>query len=152
LAIENYENALEIQRELGDRRGEANTLANLAGVHKSTGSSRLAIENYEKALAIQKELQDRRGESYTLSNLAEAYATEGNNYSIELYENALVLKHEVGDIRGEGITLWKMSIALDNFGYLLEAIDRAKSALRIFEQIDSHEAKRVRQQLKKWQA
>ena len=49
-AIELYEQALKIAREIGDRRGEGNQLGNLGVTYSNQGELRRAIEFYEQAL------------------------------------------------------------------------------------------------------
>ena len=44
-----------------------------------------------------------------------------------------------------------MSLALDKLGQRPEAIDHAKAALEIFEQIESPDAEKARQKLAEWQ-
>jgi hypothetical protein len=44
-----------------------------------------------------------------------------------------------------------VSLSLDKLGQRAKAIDCAKSALKIYEQIESPTAERVRQQLAEWQ-
>ncbi|NAS89575.1 hypothetical protein C4E24_07580, partial [ANME-1 cluster archaeon AG-394-G21] len=59
-AIEYYEQALAIAREIGDRRGEGNSLGNLGLAYSDLGQEEKAIEYYEQALAIGKEIKDPR--------------------------------------------------------------------------------------------
>ncbi len=54
-AIEYYEQALVIAREIGDRKGEGNQLGNLGNAYSDLGDPRKAIEYYEKALEINPE-------------------------------------------------------------------------------------------------
>ena len=61
-AIEYYEQALLISREIGDRRGEGHWLGNLGIAYAALGEVRRAIEHYEQALLISREIGDRRGE------------------------------------------------------------------------------------------
>ena len=61
-AIEYYEQALAIAREIGDRRGEGTDLGNLGNCYADLGQTARAIEYYEQALAIAREIGDRRGE------------------------------------------------------------------------------------------
>jgi hypothetical protein len=44
-----------------------------------------------------------------------------------------------------------MSLALEKLGQRPEAIDRAKAALEIFEQIEHPDAEKTRQKLLEWQ-
>ena len=76
-ATEYHEQALAIDREIGDRRGEGNQLCNLGICYAGLGQTIRAIEYYEQALAIQREIEDRRGEGICLGNLAEALVDEG---------------------------------------------------------------------------
>ena len=48
-AIEFYEQALAIAREIGDRRGEGADLGNLGNAYSDLGEPRKAIEFYEQA-------------------------------------------------------------------------------------------------------
>ena len=76
-ALELYEQALPLMREVGNRAGEAVTLNNMAGVYHATGQPRRALELYEQALLLTREVGDRAGEATTLNNMAEVYhATE----------------------------------------------------------------------------
>jgi tetratricopeptide (TPR) repeat protein len=76
-AIEYYEQALKISKEIGDRRGEGNHLGNLGNAYSDLGEPRKAIEYYEQALKISKEIGDRRGEGADLGNLGLAYSDLG---------------------------------------------------------------------------
>jgi CHAT domain-containing protein len=60
---------LAIEREIGDRKGEANSLGNLGGVYHSLGQYRKAIEFNQQSLAIEREIGDREGEGITLSDI-----------------------------------------------------------------------------------
>lgn len=69
MAIEYYDQALQIARELGDRPGEGNALGNLGTAYADLGEPRKAIEFYEQRLKIAQELGNRRGEGNALGNL-----------------------------------------------------------------------------------
>ncbi len=61
-AIEFYEQALIIAREISDRNSEGNVLGNLGNRYADLGDARKAIEFYEQALVIAREIGDRSGE------------------------------------------------------------------------------------------
>ena len=60
-AIEYCEQALDISREVGDRRGEGMDLGNLGFCYCNLGQTARAIEYCEQALDIDREVGDRRG-------------------------------------------------------------------------------------------
>ena len=151
-AIEFYEQALTIDREIGNRRGEGADLCSLGLAYADLGDARKAIEFYKQALVIGREIGDRRGEGNAFDALGNAYAALGDTRkAIEFYEQALVIDCEIGDRRSEGNALFNTSLALDSLGNRAQAIAHAEAALKIYEQIESPYAERVRKQLAEWE-
>jgi tetratricopeptide (TPR) repeat protein len=68
-ALEYYEQALRIWREVGDRAGEGTTLNSLGAVYDALGQKSKALEYYEQALQISKEVGAHAGEGITLHNI-----------------------------------------------------------------------------------
>ena len=127
-AIEHYEQALMISREIGDRRGEGNNLGSLGLAYSDLGEMRLAIEYYEQALMISRKIGDRRGEGADLGNLGNAYAALGEtSKAIENHEQALMISRKIGDRRGEGADL-------GNLGNAYVALDEPRKAIEYYEQ------------------
>ena len=62
-AIEYYEQALAIAREIGDRRGEATALWNMSLSLDQLGNKAQAIEYARDALKILEEIEDPRAEN-----------------------------------------------------------------------------------------
>ena len=88
-AIGFYEQALVIDREIGDRRGEGADLGNLGLAYAALGQAERAIGFYEQQLVIVREIGDRRGEGNALGNLGTAYAALGQaERAIGFYEQA----------------------------------------------------------------
>ena len=77
-AKEQYQQALAIFREIGDRAGEGTTLNNIGAVYSSLGQYPQAKEQYQQALAIRREIGDRAGEGTTLSNLGYVFLVSGD--------------------------------------------------------------------------
>jgi tetratricopeptide (TPR) repeat protein len=100
--IECQTSALAISREIGDRRGEDNSLGNLGSTHLQLGDYPKAIECQTAALAISREIGDRRGECNRLGNLGSAHESLGDYpKAIECQTSALAISREIGDRRGE---------------------------------------------------
>ena len=72
-AIEYYQQCLTITKEIGDRRGKANSLGNLGSAYYLLGQYQKAIEYHQQCLTITKEIGDRKGEANSLINLGSAY-------------------------------------------------------------------------------
>jgi tetratricopeptide (TPR) repeat protein len=129
LAIELYEQRLDIAREISDRRGESATLSNLGNSYVNLGKVRRAIEFHKQALAISREIGDRRGEGNDLNNLGLAYANLAEvRRAIEFYEQALAIAREIGARRSEGN-------ALGNLGLAYEALGESRRAIEFYEQV-----------------
>ena len=139
-AIEYYDQALVIAREIGDRRGEGAVLGNIGLAYHALGQVDKAIEYYEQALVIAREIGDRRGEGADLGNLGLAYYQLGQmDKAIEYYEQALVIAREIGDRRNEGNWLGNTGIAYHNLGQMDKAIEYHEQALVIAREIgDRH--------------
>ncbi len=96
------------------------------------GETRKAIEYYEQA----RQSAERLG----IHGLKE-----------KICEQSLEIACKIEHPRGEGDALFNMSLALYKLGQRPEAIDHAKAALGIFEQIESPDAEIARRKLSEWQ-
>ena len=135
-AIEYYEKALVIAREIEDRRGEGKSLGNLGLAYRNLGQVEKAIEYHEQALVIAKEIGNRQGEGNSLGNLGLAYSNQGQvEKAIEYHEQALVIAKEIGDRRGEGNSLGSLGLAYSNQGQVQKAIEYYEQALVIAKEI-----------------
>jgi tetratricopeptide (TPR) repeat protein len=135
-AIDYYEQALKISREIGNRSGECADLGNLGNAYDVLGEPRKAIEYHEQALEISREIEDRRGEGMCLGNMGIAYRDLGETKkAIEYYEQALKIQREIGDRRGEGNQLGNLGNAYSDLGEPRKGIDYYEQALKIAREI-----------------
>ena len=81
-AKDHFEKSLAIQKEIGDRKGEAISYAVLGFMYQSLGKYEKARKHLEQSLVIQKEIGDRHGEAASYRNLGNVYQSFGG------YENA----------------------------------------------------------------
>jgi tetratricopeptide (TPR) repeat protein len=77
-AVEPIEEALEIFRRIGDRRGEAVTLSRLGLTQARIGDEAGALDSYEAAVAILTELGDSHGAGRVLANLGALQRGQGD--------------------------------------------------------------------------
>ena len=135
-AIDYYEQALKIAREIGDIRNEGADLGNLGNAYSTLGDAKKAIDYYEQALKIAKEVGDIRNEGNHLGNLGLAYSALGDaKKAIDYYEQALKIAREIGDIRGEGNNFGNLGSAYYQLGNAKKAIDCYEQALKIEREI-----------------
>jgi len=139
-AIENYEQALAISREIGDRHNEGALLGGLGNAYRGLGQVKQAIENYEQALAISREIGDRHNEGTWLGSLGQAYRDLGQvEKAIEYYHQALAISRQIGDRRREGALLGKLGPAYLDLGQVEKAIENYEQALAISQEVgDRH--------------
>jgi len=131
-----YEKALEIDREIGDKRGGGNDLTNIGNVYARRGEYDKALEYYEKALDIDREIGDKRGEGNALTNIGNVYDDLGEyDKALEYYEKALEIHREIGDKRGEGSDLGNIGVVYDDLGEYDKALENYEKALEIFHSI-----------------
>jgi tetratricopeptide (TPR) repeat protein len=135
-AIRQYEQALEIDREIGDRRNEGALLGRLGLACVDLGQAERAIEHFRDALAIAREIGDRRNEGAWLGSLGLAYAALGQaKRAIKHYRQALAIARDVGDQRNEGAWLNNLGVAYRDQGQVERAIKHCKQALAIQREI-----------------
>jgi non-specific serine/threonine protein kinase len=123
-----FEQALMLQRELGDQAGIALSLTGLGNVAHSQGNQEAARTLYEESLAIRRELGDRWGIANSLSNLGNlAYSLRDYGAAGALYEESLAIYREVGDKAGIANSIY-------NLGCLAHIQDDPGLAQSLFEE------------------
>jgi tetratricopeptide (TPR) repeat protein len=135
-AIELYQQALTIAREIGDRQVEATALGNLGNSYGDLSQTERAIELYQQALAIDGEIGDRLGEATDLCRLGICYAALGQTHqAIELHEQALAIAQGLGDRQGEATYLANLGLYYADLGQTHQAIELYQQALTIAREI-----------------
>ena len=135
-AIVYCEQAVAIEREIGDRRNEGTALGHMGQCYRHLGQATRAIDYQEKALVIAREASDRRSEGLALGELGSCYKNLGQALlSIACHEQALLIRREVGDRRSEGITLNNLGNCYSDLGQTARAIDYHEQALAIAQEI-----------------
>jgi CHAT domain-containing protein/tetratricopeptide (TPR) repeat protein len=132
-AINKWEQALPILRAVGERGGEATTLAFIGKVYDSLEEKQKALEYYNQALPIFRAVENRGGEAFTLNNIGAVYYSLGEKQkALEYYNQALPLFRAVGDRRGETATLNNMGNVYNILGEKQKALEYLNQALPLF--------------------
>lgn len=105
-AIQSYERALNIFRDIGDKGGEAMCLTNIGYVAKKAGNLAKAIDYYSQALKINREIKNNPGTFAALNNLGLTFFTVGDmNKALTSYFEALKLAEESGQKRRQAVVM-----------------------------------------------
>jgi CHAT domain-containing protein/tetratricopeptide (TPR) repeat protein len=134
-AIQSWEQALIIYREIKDRKGEGSALNNLGNVYKSLGDYPKAIDYLQQSLTIATEVKDRKGEGSALNNLGTVYQSLGDYpKAIDYLKQGLAILRETKDPKGEGQALGNLGIAYLSLGNYPKAIVYYEQSLAIARQ------------------
>ena len=82
-ALQYYQQALAIYREVGDRGGEGTTLNNLGRVYHALGKKQEALQYYQQALELHKKVENPYMEGITLHNIGMIYDSQ-SRYDVAL--------------------------------------------------------------------
>jgi tetratricopeptide (TPR) repeat protein len=125
-----FEQALEIRRELGDLRGQAQTANNLAFSYQFRGLHERAVQPLREALALQRAAGRRYGEGTALCSLGETYLELGQyDQAIDCEQDALKIVHELDLPRLEGWVLQHLGRAYRDSGRLADGAALLEQAL-----------------------
>ena len=106
-ALRRYEESLEIKRKLGQKRGMAASLGEIAQIQEVQGQTRESEQSYREALGLQREIGDKAGISTSLVNLASLLNDDLGrpDDALPLLREALQIRRDVGNANGEAIVL-----------------------------------------------
>ncbi len=105
-----HEESLAIRRQLGDRRGVAESLSNLGTAARAQGDVVSARALHEEALAIRRELGSQGSIARSLNNLGNVALDQDDFPAARaLYEESLAITRELGD-------RWSIANSLNNLG------------------------------------
>ncbi|GAB4194382.1 MAG: hypothetical protein Fur006_40060 [Coleofasciculaceae cyanobacterium] len=133
-ALEKFQEALVIVREIGDRENEGTLLNNIGTAYHSLNQYPQALESYQRALVIAREIGDRQGEGKTLFNIGVVYGSQSQySRALEFYQQSLAIRRELGDRNNEVLTLNKIGWVYRILGQYPQALESHQQALTIAE-------------------
>ncbi|MBD2091289.1 tetratricopeptide repeat protein [Microcoleus sp. FACHB-1515] len=131
-ALQSFQQALTLYREVGDRHNEGTVLTLIGWVYGVIGPYSEALNYHQQAVVIFQEVGDRRGEANAFLGLGWDYDGLGQYAeSIESYQQALVIFREIGDRRNEGTTLGNIGSVYGVTGPYSEALNYHQQALAV---------------------
>ncbi len=135
-AIAHYTRALELDRQHGERRGEARTLPYLGGAEWNRGNYTQARVFQEQALSITQKVGDTYNEALILHNLADTYWPQGLFTQAQAgYEACLKMWQATGMRSGIGIELADLGMLMVLQGDYASAATYLDDALPLLQSI-----------------
>ncbi|BAY99870.1 TPR repeat-containing protein [Tolypothrix tenuis PCC 7101] len=135
-ALATFQQALDIQKQIGDRSGVGATLNNIGLVYSRLGQYSKALEHYQQALAISQQINDQTGEGITFNNIGDIYSSQGKYpKALEYFQKALDIQQQTNDRYGIGATLNNIGLIYSRLGQYPKALDYYQQALAIRQQI-----------------
>ncbi len=136
-AQEHIEESLRLARELGDRRVESTTLAQLGIVAFQRGRYGAARGFYQQALVIARQLGDRAVESLAVNNLGETERLLGNyEAALRLFEAGRQVCREIGQLMTHAYLLCNMAHVALLQGGAAESIRWSDEARELASELD----------------
>jgi serine/threonine protein kinase/Tfp pilus assembly protein PilF len=134
-ALRRYEESLQIKRRLGQKRGMAASLGEIAQIQQVKGQMREAEQSYREALGLQREIGDQAGISTSLVNLAALINEDLGrpDDALPLLREALQVRRDVGNTNGEALVLNNIGSVYDGKGQYSEAQTYFERALELRE-------------------
>ncbi len=131
-ALNSWQQALQLYREVKYLEGEGAALSNLGTAHLDLDNYAQAIEYGQQCLAIARAIQNRRGEGAALVTLGGAYLALGNYaQAIKYIQQSLAIARAIQDREGEGQALGNLGGAHDALGNYAQAIEYGQQGLAI---------------------
>jgi serine/threonine protein kinase len=105
-ALQNYKQALEIRRRLGQKKGIADGLSMIAQTYDGLGKSDLALKNYNDALQTYREIGDQQDTGGLLLDLGQFYSDRGKyDEALKLLKQSLPIQRDLHDLNDEALCL-----------------------------------------------
>ena len=131
------EQAVQLYRQIGDRRGELRAL-NVQGVATlRLGNAGQADVCFGQVLQLCRDIGDRRGESVVLRNLGARICESPGGYAAArpYLEQSCQLCHSVGERRGESESLTYLAVAARRLGDPQAAYEYGRRAVHLAQQV-----------------
>jgi CHAT domain-containing protein len=142
-ALNQFEEALLIYREIGDREAEAEALGRLGDTYRLDKLFEQAINFYRQFVAVREQIGDTEKEAWAWARLGNTYVEAGQyKQGIESFQAALTLQTERGDRLGQAQVLSFLGWAYLSAGQEEQSVDFLRRSLAIYQEIVERETDR----------
>lgn len=135
-AIDYHSRSLEIDKELGKKKGVITSLNNIAIIYQNQGDFGNALIYFSRSQKICEEIEDKSGIANSLNNIGIIYDNLGDySKAISNFSRSLKIQEEIGNKQDIANTLNNIGLIFKSQGDHAKAIDYLSRSLLIREQI-----------------
>jgi serine/threonine protein kinase/tetratricopeptide (TPR) repeat protein len=136
-ALRNYQDSMAINQRLGQKRGVAASLAEIAQVQLMLGKPDAALSSYNEALKIRKEIGAKKEAGDTLIDLGNFYLERGQpDQAMQAFKESLQVQRDAGDETYQSLCLNNIGNAYALKGEFEDALTYLQQALQIREKLN----------------
>lgn len=136
-ALRNYEDSMAINQRLGQKRGVAASLVEIAQVQASLGKPDAALVAYNDALKIRREIGAKKDAGDTLIDLGDFYLERGQpDQALSAFKESLQIQRDAGDETYQALCLNNIATAYAQKGENEDALTYLQQALQIREKLN----------------
>jgi len=135
-AIEVYNQCLDLYRNIGDERGEAEVLGGFGLIYSSSDSQK-SWSYYEEALKAREKIDDKVLIGNSLNSLGLIHFLFLNDYqqAISYFDKAASIRKEIGDLPNFGRSLTAKASAYEKLGSFEQALDYYTQSFEINQEV-----------------
>jgi tetratricopeptide (TPR) repeat protein len=135
-ALKYYKEVLVIDKEIGNRMGEALVLGNMGIVYSFKEDHAQSLNYFKESMDISEAIDFNIGKATSLNNIGNFYSKkEDDVIALEYYQKALVIFKEIGNREGEALTLMNVGNAYFFKGDFNLVLEYYQKAIVIFREI-----------------
>ena len=136
-ALRNYEDSMAINQRLGQKRGVAASLEEIAEVQLSLGKPDEALKSYNDALKIRQEIGAKKEAGDTLNDLGDFYLERGQpDKALQMFKQSLQIQRDAGDQPNQALCLSNIGTAYLQMSENEDALTYLQQALQIREKLN----------------
>ncbi len=136
-ALRNYQDSMAINEKLGQKRGVAASLVEIAQVQLLLGKPDAALSAYNDALKIRRDIGAKKEAGDTLIDLGDFYLERGQpDQALQVLKESLQIQRDAGDETYQGLCLNNIAAAYSQKGENEDALTYLQQALQIREKLN----------------
>ncbi len=136
-ALRNYEDSMAINQRLGQKRGVAASLSEIAQVQLSLGKPDAALSAYNECLKIRREIGAKKDAGDTLIELGDFYADRGqSDQALQMFKESLQIQRDAGNEPYQALCLNNIGNAYLHKGENEDALTYLQQSLQLREKLN----------------